>query len=71
MKDFRSIKGDSMKSLDETIEQYEGIASLQESIGHQANGSLHVHCFKCAAEYRQLAEWLKELRDYRRGKIKV
>ena len=58
-------------TLDEAIEKYEGNASLQESIGFQAHGSLHVHCFKCAAEYRQLAEWLKELRDYRSGKIKV
>ncbi len=56
-----------MMSLDETIEKYEDIASLQESIGLQARGSLHVHCYQCAAEYRQLADWLKELRSYRNG----
>jgi hypothetical protein len=52
-------------TLYEAIEKYEGNASLQESIGLQAQGSLHVHCFKCAAEYRQLTGWLKELKDYR------
>lgn len=52
-------------TLDEAIEKYEGNASLQESIGLQARGSLHVHCFKCAAEYRQLTDWLKELKEYR------
>ena len=25
-------------------------------------------CLECAAEHEQLAEWLKELRDYREGK---
>lgn len=54
-------------TLDEAIEKYEGNASLQESIGLQARGSLHVHCYKCAAEYRQLTGWLKELRGYRNG----
>ena len=27
-----------------------------------------VKCLECAAEHEQLAEWLKELRDYREGK---
>ena len=52
-------------TLDEAIEKYKGNASLQESIGLQTRGSLHVHCFKCAAEYRQLVDWLKELKEYR------
>lgn len=56
-----------MKSLDEAIEKYEGDASLLESFGQQTHGSLQVHCYKYAAEYRQITGWLKELRGYRNG----
>lgn len=40
--------------LDEAIRHAEEMAELNEA-----------ECFECAEEHRQLAEWLKELKEYK------
>lgn len=57
-------------TIDEAIKKCNEEATRQESI---ANSAKHldvshesiVHCKRCAAEHRQLAEWFKELKDLR------
>ena len=60
-------------TLDETIETYEESAKRFKEFADyfDKDGSLAIHLNKYSAEYKQLTEWLRELRDYRRGKIKV
>lgn len=60
-------------TLDEAIKHYEEVAEEQErkaqSIGRQLLGSAIANyqndCFECAADHRQLAEWLRELKQLR------
>lgn len=60
-----------MMTLDEAIkhaeekyeEQMEGANAVRQCHGEYAPG-YYKHC-KCAEEHKQLADWLKELREYR------
>lgn len=58
-----------MMNLDEAIKHCEEVAKRENSFCNP-NGfsSTMTEHKKCAAEHEQLAEWLKELRDYREGK---
>lgn len=57
-------------TLDEAIQYYIGIAEEEDQKIKRWNGDYpHLKkidsCEKCAAEHRQIAEWLKELKQYR------
>lgn len=65
-------------TIDEAIKKHCEEAIRQESI---ANGAKHLgvsresieHCEQCATDHRQLAEWLKELKELRNsvGAVKL
>ena len=57
-------------TLDEAIKHCEEQAEEQKKKGELADAyNLESEsCYECAKEHEQLAEWLKELRDYREGK---
>ena len=60
-------------TLDEAIKHCEEVARQNEAqarkISKQSSGSASekyaTNCRECAADHRQLAEWLKELKHYR------
>ena len=57
-------------TLDEAIQHCEEVAKIKRNRlirGDFEEGSYaEEECQKCAEEHRQLAEWLKELKDYRK-----
>lgn len=57
-------------TLDEAINKNIKMAELQERLLSNANDSLKEIAMKFAAEYRQLAEWLTELKEAK-GIIRV
>lgn len=61
-------------TLDEAIRHTEEVAEAEErraklhqrpDKGVKGSGKRYLSCIKCAAEHRQLAEWLRELKAYR------
>lgn len=50
-------------TLDEAIKHCEEVAEEQEKYCPTQPGKRDEHA-ECAAEHRQLAEWLKELKEY-------
>lgn len=54
-------------TLDEAINKNIKMAELQERLLSNADDSLKEIVMKYAAEYRQLAEWLRELKERRSG----
>lgn len=58
-------------TLEEAIKHCEEVAERQETNansfenGDDFDKSLVENCLECAEEYRQLSEWLKELKTYR------
>lgn len=57
-------------TLDEAIKHYEEIASQKEQDSKYYRFSRpdkikEIVCMRCAEEYGQLAEWLKELKKYK------
>jgi uncharacterized protein Yka (UPF0111/DUF47 family) len=60
-----------INNLDEAIKHCEEVAERQETNansfenGDDFNKSLITNCLECAKEHRQLAEWLKELKESR------
>ena len=61
-----------MMSLEEAITHCEEVAEQHETTCKNikrdtgcTTGELYKICTKCGKEHRQLAEWLKELKDYR------
>lgn len=59
-----------IETLDEAIKHCEEEAKKQRIIAKNTTYSdtYIADCLECAEEHEQLAEWLKELRDYREGK---
>lgn len=63
-------------TLDEAIRHCEEVAEENEncyerwSIHHPKVGKEQT-CLECAAEHRQLAEWLKELKAYREAREEI
>ena len=57
-------------TLEEAIKHCEEIAELKYDEGNEARlqeqDKYANECIDCAAEHRQLAEWLKELKKYRK-----
>lgn len=61
-------------TLDEAIIHCEEVAESQEKKARKLNDgtmSTRIKCEECAKEHRQLAEWLKELKAYRKAKEKI
>lgn len=60
-------------TIDEAIKHCEEVAERQEYLSKQDHGyceekrnvQKRAECAECAADHRQLAEWLKELKYYR------
>ena len=54
-------------TLDEAIKHAEKvmIENLDKTKGRNASDPIAINCFECAEEHRQLAEWLKELKQLR------
>lgn len=45
--------------------------TLDEAIIHAREVAAQLGCCECAAEHRQLAEWLEELRELRKNNKEV
>lgn len=65
-------------TLDEAIKHCEKVAETKEKEGSLNQESFmplnefmryRVECLECAKEHRQLAEWLKELKDYKDARV--
>ena len=59
-----------MMTLEEAILHCEEVAEINENIAYNIendNWMAIAECQKCAEEHRQLAEWLKELRERRQN----
>lgn len=56
-----------MMSLDEAIKHCEEVMveNLEKTEDRNASDPIAINCFECAEEHRQLAEWLKELKELR------
>lgn len=54
-------------TLDEAIKHAEEvmIENLEKTKDRNASDPIAINCFECAEEHRQLAEWLKELKQLR------
>lgn len=57
-----------MMTLDEAIKHAEEVMveNLEKTKGRNASDPIAINCFECAEEHRQLAEWLKELKQLRK-----
>lgn len=63
-----------MLSLDEMIQHYEEVAEEQEEKAKEGRLQFETwdyisKCEECASEHRQLAKWLKELKEYKEGRV--
>ena len=59
-----------MLSLEDAIKNYSELAEENEKDAEQfkrikATQDIISHCYECAKEHRQLAEWLRELQKWR------
>ena len=69
-----------MKNLDEMIKHCEEVAEENEKNAKsyprpdksvKGSGRKYNACIKCAAEHRQLAEWLKKLQAYEKAREEI
>lgn len=60
-------------TLDEAIKHAEEVMveNLEKSKCRNASDPIAIKCGECAEEHRQLAEWLRELKDYREVWTKI
>ena len=62
-----------MINLEEAIQHCIKVAEEQENKAKVLNGDFYQSrrndCLECAKEHRQLAEWLKELKDYKDARV--
>ena len=52
-------------TLDEAIKHSEEVAERYEKMEDSHDDKLKQECLQCAADHRQLAEWLRELKQLR------
>lgn len=52
-------------TIDEAIKHCEEVAERYERMEDSHDDKLKEECLQCAAEHRQLAEWLRELKELR------
>ncbi len=62
---------DAAKEQDKLCKRYDDASGYTRSHNEDIRTSGAKSCEKCAAEHRQLAGWLKELKQYREGKLSV
>ena len=57
-----------MMDLDSAIQHCEEVMmeNLEKTKDRNASDPIAINCGECAEEHRQLAEWLKELKAYRK-----
>lgn len=69
-----------MRTIDEAIKHWEDVAEAEErkarlyqrpDIGVKGSGKRYLSCLECAKEHRQLAEWLQELKEYKKRQPKI
>lgn len=62
-----------MLTLDEAIKHCEEVAEQNDKIANTFDYSIKTKsdCKECASEHRQLAEWLKELKAYRKAEKEI
>ena len=69
-----------MLNIDEAILHYEEVAESEErkarlhqrpDKGIKGSGKRYLSCIECASENRQLAEWLRELKDYKNKDMRL
>ena len=53
-------------TIDEAINHSEEVAERYERMEDSHDEKLKKECLQCAADHRQLAEWLKELKEAKR-----
>ena len=53
-------------TIDEAIRHSEEVAERYERMEDSHDDKLRDECLQCAADHRQLAEWLKELKEAKR-----
>lgn len=60
-------------SIDEAIKHCEEVAEKNDKIADTFEETLKnkIACRECAKEHRQLAEWLRELKAYRKAEKKI
>lgn len=61
-------------TLEEAIKYYSELAEANEKDAKQfkrikATQDMISHCYECASEHRQLAEWLRELKAYKDARV--
>ena len=56
-------------TIDEAIKHSEEVAERYEKMEDSHDEKLKEECLQCAADYRQLAEWLKELKELKSSKL--
>lgn len=61
---------EAIKHAEEVAEAEERSAKLHQrpDKGVKGSGKRYLSCIECAKEHRQLAEWLRELKKYRKIK---
>ena len=65
-----------MMSLEEAIKYYSELAEENEKDAEQfkrikATQDMISHCYECAEEHRRLADWLRELKAYKKAYTEI
>jgi DNA-directed RNA polymerase subunit RPC12/RpoP len=56
-------------TLEEAIKHCEEVAEENEKNAKNINNIYKKSCLECASEHRQVAEWLKELKEYKDERV--
>lgn len=56
-------------TIDETIKHSEEVAERYEKMEDSHDEKLKEECLQCAADHRQLAKWLVELKEHREADV--
>lgn len=56
-------------TIDEAIKHSEDVAERYEKMEDSHDEKLKEECLQCAADHRQLAEWLRELKERRAADV--
>ena len=62
---------EAIKHCEEVAESEERIAKLHQrpDRGVKGSGKRYLSCLECASDHRQLAKWLKELKEYKDARV--
>ena len=56
-------------TIDEAIKHCEEVAEENEKNAKSINNIYKKSCLECASEHRQLAKWLKDLKEYKDARV--